>query len=283
MSAARSPTDVPFAARAGRVAVVVWMLAGSGDLATSIVEHRPGAGLAIAAAAVVLIAALVSSVVGFAFAAIAGSALAYLGIKPIDAVQTMVLCSIAMQTYGVWVIRDGIRWHSLWPLLAAGAVTVPIGVWLLVRVDPIAYAAGLGAFLIVYGAYLLLRRGTPVLNGNVWHDVVAGGLGGITGGLAGIPGPFVTIWCSMRGWDKVRQRAVYQPYILFMQLVTLAWLGSAAQFDGRGWQDLKFVPFALLGAIGGLALFQRMTNKQFQLAVSMLLIASGVGLVARIL
>ena len=31
------------------------------------------------------------------------------------------------------------------------------------------------------------------------------------------------------------------------------------------------VPFALLGAIGGLAVFQRMTNKQFQVAVSLLL------------
>ncbi len=30
--------------------------------------------------------------------------------------------------------------------------------------------------------------------------------------------------------------------------------------------DLAFVPFALLGAIAGLALFQRLTNKQFQVA-----------------
>jgi uncharacterized membrane protein YfcA len=48
-------------------------------------------------------------------------------------------------------------------------------------------------------------------------------------------------------------------------------------------QDLHFVPFALLGAIGGLALFRRMSNKQFRGAVSLLLVASGMGLLARAL
>jgi uncharacterized membrane protein YfcA len=93
----------------------------------------------------------------------------------------------------------------------------------------------------------------------------------------------VTIWCSMRGWDKLRQRAVYQPYILAMQLVTFACLRWNASGQLSVAQDLIFVPFALLGAIGGLALFQRMSNKQFHGAVSVLLVASGIGLLARAL
>ncbi len=36
----------------------------------------------------------------------------------------------------------------------------------------------------------------------------------ITGGLAGFPGAFVTIWCGLKGWDKAHQRGVYQPFIL---------------------------------------------------------------------
>ena len=36
--------------------------------------------------------------------------------------------------------------------------------------------------------------------------------------LPDCPGSFVTIWCSMRGWDKLRQRATYQPFILAMQV-----------------------------------------------------------------
>jgi uncharacterized membrane protein YfcA len=272
----------PFAARASRVALGAWILVGTGDLAGGIAERRPGAWLALAIALVLLTSALVSSLVGFAFCALAGSALAYLKMDPVHAVQTMVLCSIATQTYAVWVIRDAIRWNRLWPLLAAGAATVPIGVWLLIHVDAIAYAAGLGLFLIAYGGYMLMRGEPRVVGGGKWLDVVSGGLGGITGGLAGLPAPFVTIWCSMRGWDKLQQRAVYQPYILVMQLVTLMWLSWTVPAGAAAADDLKFVPFAMLGAVGGLGLFQRMTSRQFHLAVSVLLVVSGFGLVARL-
>ena len=272
----------PFAARASRVALAACLLLGAGDMAGAIAERRPGAWLAVAAALVLLTSALVASLVGFAFCAIAGSALAHLNMDPVHAVQTMVLCSIAIQSYAVWVIRDAIRWRGLWPMLAAGAATVPIGVWLLIHVDAVVYAAGLGLFLIAHGGYMLVRGEPRVVAGGTWLDVLTGGLGGITGGLAGLPAPFVTIWCSMRGWDKLRQRAVYQPYILVMQLVTLLWLNWTAPAGAPAAEDLKYMPFALLGAIAGIGLFQRMTNRQFHLAVSVLLVVSGFGLVARI-
>jgi uncharacterized protein len=106
-------------------------------------------------------------------------------------------------------------------------------------------------------------------------------LSGLTGGLAGFPGSFVTIWCSMRGWDKLQQRAVYQPYILIMQIVTILSLQWQTPIDGHAMQGVRFVPFALMGAIGGFAAFERMSNKQFRVIVSILLIVSGVGLLGR--
>jgi uncharacterized membrane protein YfcA len=262
-------------------ALLLCAVAASASLATPILEHRDNGWLSIAVAAVVMLCALVSSIAGFAFAALAGSALAYLGIDRVHAVQTMVVCSIAIQLYAVWKIRDSIRWGSLWPMILAGSVTIPLGVWLLVHVDGPEYAAGLGAFVACYAFYILLRRGSRVVRGNGWHDAVAGALGGVAGGLAGFPGSFVTIWCSMRGWDKLQQRAVYQPYILAMQIVTIACLRYQAPVDGDVTQGFIFVPFALLGAVAGLAVFQCLTNRQFQVALSVLLAISGVGLLSR--
>jgi hypothetical protein len=141
--------------------------------------------------------------------------------------------------------------------------------------DATSYAAGLGLLLCGYGGYVLLGRRPRFVRGTVWRDAAAGALGGLAGGLAGFPGSFVTIWCSMRGGDKVQQRAIYQPYILAMQVVTLACLGSQAPAGIRATQALAFVPFALLGAVAGLALFQRMTNAQFRVALGALLAASG--------
>ena len=234
-----------------------------------------------AVAAVVLLAALVSSIAGFAFAALAGSALAYLRFDPVQAVMTMALCSIAIQGYAVWQLRASIRWRALAPMLAAGAITTPLGVALLIHIDAKLYAAVLGAIATGYGAYVLLRRETRPVRGAPWHDVLAGALGGVMGGLSSAPGLAVTIWCSMRGWDKLRQRAVYQPFILAMQLVTVACLTWTAGRRTAALRHASYVPFALMGAIGGFALYRRMTTQQFHAALSVLLIVSGAGLLTR--
>jgi uncharacterized membrane protein YfcA len=271
----------PIIARASLIVLGASMLFAGADVASAIVHGHQAASTLIATAAVILVAALVSSVAGFAFSALAGSALAYLGIDKVHAVQTMALSSIAIQSYAVWKIRESIRWNSLWTMLAAGGLTVPLGVWLLVHIDGVAYAAGLGLFVTIYGCYAVLRRQMRIVRGDAWGDAIAGALGGLTGGLASLPGMLVTIWCSMRGWDKRQQRAVYQPYILIMQIVTILCLQWQAPVDMHAAQDLRFVPFALLGAVGGFAAFERMTNKQFHVVVSALLVVSGVGLLSR--
>ena len=269
--------------RVALVALAFWALVESTHLAGTVIHERDGGWIAVGTAAVMLLAALVSSIAGFAFSALAGSALAYLKMDPLHAVQAMVVCSTASQLYAVWNIRGSIRWTPLWPMIAAGLITVPLGVWLLRHVNPSSYVVGLGLFLTMYGCYVVMRSENRVLRGNAWLDAAVGALGGITGGLAGFPGAFVTIWCSMRGWDKLRQRATYQPYILVMQIMAIGCLWWQAPGYMSVTQDLTFVPFALLGAIGGLAVFQRLTNRQFHGAVSILLVVSGIGLLARML
>jgi len=148
----------PGLARAMSAALALWTIMSSGTLASGIAQQHDGAWIAVATAAALLLAALASSIAGFAFSAIAGCALAYLGTEPIHAVQTMVLCSIATQSYAVWKIRESIDWRSLWPMVVTGAATIPFGVWLLVHVDAPVYAASLGAFLTIYACYLVLRR-----------------------------------------------------------------------------------------------------------------------------
>jgi len=271
----------PIWMRGSLIVLSGWAILEFGDFANAIAESRPGAWVTIGTAAIVLVAALVSSIAGFAFSAIAGSALAYFQLDPVNAVRTILVCSFAIQFYAVWKLRASIRWRPVLPLLAGGIATLPLGVWLLLRVNASLYAAGLGVFLVCYGAFVILRRDPQVSPGKTWSAVVAGALGGITGGLAGLPGVSATIWCSWRGWDKNRQRAVYQPYILVMQLLTLMVLRWQAPVDMQLARDMALVPFALFGAIGGLALYQRMTNRHFHMATSALLLASGVGLLAR--
>jgi uncharacterized membrane protein YfcA len=272
----------PWVERALLLALSASIVASAGDIARAVAESRQGAGITIAIAAVVLLAALLSSIAGFAFSALVGGALAYFGLSPVSMVQTIVVCSCAIQLYAVWKLRASMRWRPLWMLLVGGIATVPLGVWLLVHLDAAHYAAGLGLLLIGYGGYALMRGEAQAARPVRWTALLAGALGGVTGGLAGLPGVSVTIWCSRRGWDKVQQRAVYQPYILAMQLLSLSCLRWQSPSQAAMASDLVFVPFALFGAIGGFALFQRMNSRQFHVATSVLLLASGVGLVARV-
>jgi uncharacterized membrane protein YfcA len=139
----------------------------------------------------------------------------------------------------------------------------------------------MGLALVLYGAYMLFRRPPSINRTGSFLDVAVGALGGITGPLAAFPGAFVTIWCGMRGWDKVVQRSVYQPYILILQVVTLVALSVVS---GRSVFNGETAVYALPGIAGaylGLQVFQKLSDAQFQRLVNLALIVSGVALVLK--
>jgi hypothetical protein len=230
----------------------------------------------------VFAASTVSSIAGFAFSALSGALLFHLIDNPIYAVQVMIICSIAIQLLSVAALWRAIDWRSLGVFLIGGSLGVPAGVFLLLHLPTATYRIVIGSLLIAYGVYFLGRRSVCSLRVGSLLDVGAGFLGGITGGLAGFPGAFVTIWCGLKGWDKAHQRGVYQPFILSMQPMTLVAIqlmrssSTQAQLD---WKTFAFVPAALLGAWFGLRIFKRLSDGQFQLFVNALLVVSGVGLI----
>jgi hypothetical protein len=266
---------VPLWLRIGlSVAAMTGMLAGAA-------EWLPRT--AAAAMAIVFVAAALSSVAGFAFSAICGALLFYV-MPPVLAVQLMMVCSIAIQGFSVLALRHAIDWRVLWRFLLGGVLSIPVGVYLLLDLDSAIYCRVLGAFLVAYGIFMLLRPAARLDVPHRWADGVAGLLGGITGGFAGFPGAFVTIWCGLKGWDKNRQRGIYQPFILIMQVLGLAAISFAATgsrhgFHSIGLGSLLYVPPALLGTWCGLGWYRRLSDAQFTRVVNLLLIAAGAALV----
>lgn len=230
----------------------------------------------------ILLAATVSSIAGFAFSALCGALLFHLMEDPVYTVQVMIVCSIAIQSLSVAALWRSIDWRSLPVFFIGGVLGVPAGVYLLLQLPTGTYRHVIGSLLIVYAGYLLLRRPGLTLRTGPVADACAGFLGGLTGGLAGFPGAFVTIWCGLKGWDKARQRGVYQPFILGMQPVTLLVIhlmrpsSTMTQLD---WKTMTFVPAALLGAWLGWRIFKRLSDRQFEVAVNVLLVLSGIGLI----
>jgi uncharacterized membrane protein YfcA len=129
------------------------------------------------------------------FGAICGAMLFHIGDDPVQVVQIVMTCSIANQAKMTWELRGDFDWRNLRWFLTGGIGGLPIGVWLLFHVETRLYIHALGLFLFLYGGYMLFRR-PIVLPQNAGRDIVAGFLGGVTGGATGFPSASVSIWCS---------------------------------------------------------------------------------------
>jgi uncharacterized protein len=231
----------------------------------------------------IFLASTLSSIAGFAFSAICGAMLFHIDHEPVHIVQVMIVCSIAIQLFSVITLRNAIEWNDLGRFLVGGGFGLPIGVYLLTHLAAVQYMKLIGVGLIVYGAYMLLRKPVSRICVSRAADYAVGLLGGVTGGLAGFPGAFVTIWCGWKGWSKDRQRGVYQPFILIMQVFALGLITLTRSSHAHGAIDLStlgYVPGAVLGTWCGIAIFRRLTDRQFARLVNLLLIVSGVGLLA---
>lgn len=238
----------------------------------------------------VFLAAAVSAAVGFAFSGLCGPMLHPLTADPARAVVIMAVASLGIQALMVWRLRRELELRRVLPSLAGGLATLPIGVHLLLHLPSGAYEFAFGAFLLVYGCLMLLAPVPPAISPRFVTPgaVLAGAIGGITGGLAAFPGALVVIWYGLLGWPKTRQRAVFQPYILVMQLATLGLIPAMAPADGSRLLSeadplspmaLAHLAPALLGTMLGLRLFQGLSDKAFARTVNLLLIAAGAGLV----
>ncbi|HEY7241615.1 MAG TPA: sulfite exporter TauE/SafE family protein [Burkholderiales bacterium] len=234
--------------------------------------------LVLTVALVVFAAALISAMAGFAFSALAGGALVYLLQDPVRTLAILAPCSIAIHGYCAWSVRRELDWRKLAPFVLAGALTVPLGVWLLARISVGLLASGLGMFLVVYGAYLILGSRRVLLRSSALLDATVGGVGGLLAGLAGLSGASVSVWCGLRGWDKERSRALCQPFILLMQIEALPLLRATRPAALPAETFYLYVPAALAAAWLGVALLRKVSGAQFDLLVRLALVLCGAAL-----
>jgi uncharacterized protein len=228
---------------------------------------------------IVFLAAAASSIAGFAFSPIAGAAL-FQCVDAVHGIQIMLVSSVTIQLYSVIKLRQTIKLSTLTPFLAGGCLGLIPGLYLLLNTPSQIYALALGVFLVGYGLLMLGRRTSKLEFDNWLVRFCMGALGGLTGATAAFPGAFVTIWCSMRGWTKAEQRAIYQPFILIMQIATLALLGIArpSHGDKASAELLLYIVPAIAGTHLGLRIFRSLSQSQFDRVVNLFLIVSGVAL-----
>jgi len=220
--------------------------------------------------------ALVAGLSGFAFGLIAASIWLYI-LDPVQTATLIIAFGLIVQGYSVWKLRDALDWRKLWPFVIGAALGVPAGVTILTWANPAHVRAGVGAFLVLYSLYALFRPAiAPIKAGGAVADAGIGFLNGVLGGMTGLAGILVTLWCGLRGWPKDVQRTVFQPVAVAIFLMSALWMGARGAITA---DIIKLfligLPALLAGTWLGLQLFGRLNEAAFRRVVLALLLASG--------
>jgi hypothetical protein len=165
------------------------------------------------------------------------------------------------------------------PFIIGSAIGVPIGTLLLTTIDPASLRVTIGVLLVVYGIYGLARP-TFIVRSVPPADIGIGVLNGILGGLTGLAGIVVTVWCQFQGWPKDKQRTVFQPVLFFaltMSAISLSIGGGVSADSIRLF--LYGLPFLFAGLWCGFKLYGKANEAMFRKAILVLLLLSGAALI----
>jgi uncharacterized membrane protein YfcA len=224
--------------------------------------------------------AFVAGLSGFAFGLVAASLWLYI-LTPLQTATLIVGFGLLVQGYSVWKLRGALDWRKLLPFVAGAALGVPTGVALLTWSDPRTIRTAVGVFLVAYSVYGFMRpKLGPISGGGNAADAAVGFLNGVLGGLTGLAGIIVTIWCNLRGWSKEVQRMIFQPVAVAVFLMSALWLGAKGTITADTAKLFVIgLPCVIIGTWLGLKLFGHIDEAMFRRLILALLLVSGAMLV----
>jgi uncharacterized membrane protein YfcA len=211
-----------------------------------------------------------------------GTAITALGIwvyaiAPTTAASLAIVCSVVSQLQTLHLIWRTINWPRVLVFVIPGVLGVPLGTLLLPHIDPRLFKLGLGFFLVVYPAYVLMRKGQIE---SAWGGRAADGIvgfgGGVLGGLTGLSGVLPVVWTDVRGWTKAQRRGVVQFFnIAILSLALLSHAASGLLTRQLAVDALIALPATIAGAWSGAYIYRRLADRGYQRAVMVLLLVSG--------
>jgi uncharacterized membrane protein YfcA len=230
-------------------------------------------------AGVAMVAGFVQGLSGFGFGLIAMSVWAWT-LEPRMAAPCAVFGALSGQVLAALTVRRGFDLHRLWPFLVGGLAGLPLGAWLLPRLDAVLFRNLIGLLLVLWCPLMLVSGRIPRISaGGRWADGVAGACGGVTGALGGFTGAVPTLWCTLRGYEKDTQRAVIQNFNLAMLAATMAtYIATGVVTTSLVPQFAVIAPALLIPSLLGARVYVGISTQAFRNIVLGLLTAAGAAL-----
>ncbi|NIO43766.1 MAG: TSUP family transporter, partial [Burkholderiales bacterium] len=141
----------------------------------------------------------------------------------------------------------------------------------------------LGVAVALYGLYRLREPVTRKFLSPRW-GYITGLTGGFVGGLFGIGGPIYATYMSRRTNDYAKMRATMAAiFTVSTAFRIVAFLIAGFFLDREVWWGVAVIlPFMLIGLNIGHKLHGKLERKHLSYFISLLLVASGLSLIARV-
>ena len=131
-------------------------------------------------------------------------------LEPQLAAALAVFGGLTGQVIAAVSVRRGFNLPRLLPFVLGGFCGLPLGIYILPRLDIPLFKGLLGLLLVVMCPLMFVAAKLPrITHGGRAADAVAGAAGGVMGGLGGFTGVVPTLWCTVRGctWGSARRRS----------------------------------------------------------------------------
>jgi uncharacterized protein len=194
------------------------------------------------------------------------------------AVPVVVLCYTISRVPTLFILRKDLMWDHSLLLVAASAPGAFLGTLLLKNVEAGLMMKILGALLILFAVYKITAPGLKLAFSKTWALPV-GFLSGLLGGAFGMNGPPVAVYATLKPWPKEKVVGMFQGFFLFANVITIGSYGyhglltpSVLQMCGVA------APFAVMGILLGLKINRRMSQRHFEVILSVLIAIMGFAL-----
>jgi len=223
-------------------------------------------------ALVAVVAGVVRGITGFGGAMVMAPPLVLL-LGPKLAVPVVLLLESLAAAPQVLQTRSLVRWRVVGPILAATALTVPLGGYLLLTTDALTLRRATALIVIVFSALLL--RGWRYAGAHKMSTGIA--LGGLAGGMLGatsIGGPPVILYL-LAGPDRIdTTRANLTLFVAASSAAGCVMLWTAGVLDiAAVWTAAALAPGYYGGLVVGSRAFLRFNDLRFRQFTLVLMIA----------
>jgi uncharacterized protein len=222
---------------------------------------------------------LTSGLSGFAMGLVVSGVWLHI-ISPGQNALLIVLCGLVTQGSGIWRVRHAMKWQAVAPFIIGGAIGVPAGTALLTTVDPKTLRLTMGVLLVIYSLYSLVRPALKPVQGGIPADFGVGVANGLIGGMTGLGGIAVTVWCQLRGGPKDAQRAIFQPVMFATFVMSAVSFAVARAYTAETMKLYALaLPALIAGIWSGLRLYGKLDDAGFRKTILLLLLVAGVSLI----